>query len=124
MFYSDQCFLTRPLRLGRACRGAWLVAVASLSLFGQTPKEKDWRDYAGTPDGSRYVDLKQINKSNLGKLDIAWTYPWAETGFNPIVAHGVIYTRARNQSMVALDAATGKEIWIHARPRRNDRARH
>jgi quinoprotein glucose dehydrogenase len=49
----------------------------------------------------------------VDQIDVAWSYPYAETGFNPIVAHGVIYTRARNQSIVAIDAATGKEIWIH-----------
>jgi len=114
MFDSDRRFPTWSLRLAPARRAVLLVALASLSIFGQAPKEKDWLDYAGSPEGSRYVDLKQINKSNLNKMDIAWTYPWAETGFNPIVAHGVIYTRARNQSVVALDAATGKEIWIHA----------
>jgi quinoprotein glucose dehydrogenase len=57
--------------------------------------------------------LKQITKSNVGKLEVAWSYPYGETGFNPIVAHGVIYTRARNSSLVALDATSGKEIWIH-----------
>src|SRR4029453_1744443 len=36
-----------------------------------------------------------------------------ETGFNPIVARGTIYGRGRNGAIVALDATTGKEIWIH-----------
>ena len=34
--------------------------------------------------------------------------------FNPIVVDNVMYVLARNSSLVALDAATGKEIWIHA----------
>jgi quinoprotein glucose dehydrogenase len=114
MFDSDPRFKIGSLPLGPACPAAFLVAVASLSVFGQTLKEQEWRDYAGSPEGTRYVALNQINKSNLDKLDIAWIYPYAETGFNPIVAHEVIYTKARNQSMVALDGATGKEIWIHA----------
>ncbi len=100
--------------------GAVLTAgVMVSSVSGQTekasatPKAKEWRDYAGSPEGTRYMDLKQITKANVGKLDVAWTYPYAETGFNPIVAHGVIYARARNKSLVAIDATTGKEIWIH-----------
>jgi quinoprotein glucose dehydrogenase len=32
--------------------------------------------------------------------------------FNPIVVDNVVYVLARNNSLVALDAATGKEIWI------------
>ncbi len=114
MFDSDHRFQMGSLRLGPVCPAVLLVAAASFSAFAQTPNEKDWRDYAGSPEGTRYVALNQINKSNLDKLGVAWVYPYAETGFNPIVAHGVIYTKARNQSMVALDAATGKEIWIHA----------
>ncbi|HEY2016887.1 MAG TPA: PQQ-binding-like beta-propeller repeat protein [Bryobacteraceae bacterium] len=89
-----------------------MVAVGPFVL-AQAPKPKEWHDYAGSPEGTRYVPLNQITKANLDKLDVAWSYPYAETGVNPIVAHGVIYTRARNKSMVAIDAATGKEIWIH-----------
>src|SRR4029078_3399101 len=54
-----------------------------------------------------------INKSNVTKLDVAWTYPYGETMFNTIVVHGVVCGKGRNSALVALDAATGKEIWIH-----------
>src|SRR6476660_269955 len=82
-------------------------------LAGQSQARHEWTDYEGGPDGSRFMPLKEISKSNIGQLAIAWSYPHAETGFNPIVAQGVIYTRARNGSLVALEASTGKEIWIH-----------
>jgi glucose dehydrogenase len=82
-------------------------------VSGQGQSRTEWRDYAGGPDGSRFMTSKQITKSNVGQLQVAWSYPYAETGFNPIVSRGVIYTRARNSSLVAIDAATGKEIWIH-----------
>jgi len=82
-------------------------------LAGQGQARHEWTDYAGGPDGSRFMPLKEISKSNIGQLAVAWSYPHAETGFNPIVAQGVIYTRARNGSLVALEASTGKEIWIH-----------
>jgi quinoprotein glucose dehydrogenase len=78
-----------------------------------TSRPEEWRDYAGSPEGNRYIDFNQITKANVGKLEVAWTYPYADTGFNAIVADGVIYTHARNDAIVALDAATGKEIWIH-----------
>jgi quinoprotein glucose dehydrogenase len=79
----------------------------------ESSRAKEWFDYAGSPEGDRYVDAKQITKSNVTKLNVVWNYPYAETNFNPIVAHGIIYTKARNKSLVAIDAATGKEIWIH-----------
>ncbi len=86
---------------------------APAAKSAQTAKPVEWIDYAGSPEGNRYVPLKQFTKANVGQLDVAWDYPYIETGFNPIVADGVIYARARNSSIVALDAATGKEIWIH-----------
>src|SRR5258708_1928012 len=72
-----------------------------------------WPDYAGGPDSSRYFPSREINRANVNTLAVAWTYPFGETGFSPIVAHGVIYGRGRNGAIVALEARTGKEIWIH-----------
>lgn len=105
--------LTGCALLGLAC-AAFAVA--------QTPKaapakasarvSKEWPDYAGGPEGHRYMPLNQITKDNVTKLEVAWSYPHAETGFNPIVAHGIVYTKARNKSIVAVDAATGKELWV------------
>src|SRR5579871_2251372 len=85
----------------------------TVSKDSDLPASHEWRDYAGSPEGTRYMPLTQINKNNVGQLEVAWDYPYAETQFNPVVAHGVIYTKARNKSLVALDAQTGKEIWIH-----------
>ena len=94
-----------------------VLATASAIPLGQSGAadndDKWWRDYAGGPDSSRYFPSKTINKKNVGTLTVAWTYPFGETLFNPIVARGVIYGRGRNGSIVALDARTGTEIWIH-----------
>lgn len=75
-----------------------------------------WRDYGGAPDSAQYSALRQINHSNVGKLQIAWTYPTGDNRkyfFNPIMVDGLLYVLARNNSIVALDARTGKEIWVH-----------
>src|ERR1700735_5802630 len=74
-----------------------------------------WTQYLGGADSSQYSSLKQINKSNVKQLEVAWTY---QTGpgtytFNPLVVNGVIYVLAHSNSVVALDAATGKQLWIH-----------
>ena len=77
---------------------------------------KLWADYGGGPDSSHFVALDQINKSNVSQLQVAWVYPTGDSHaylFNPIVVDNVMYVLARNSSLVALDAATGKEIWIH-----------
>lgn len=97
-------------RIGRV---ALLIAIAATAMSASDQSPREWRDYGGGPDNSKFSTLKQINKSNVAKLDVAWTYPYGETMFNPIVARGVIYGKGRNNALVALDAETGKEIWIH-----------
>jgi quinoprotein glucose dehydrogenase len=79
---------------------------------GQTPG-REWRDYAGGPDSSRFVAATQITKANVSQLQVAWTYPAGLTDFNPLVVNGVVYSRGAGTSFVALDAATGKELWSH-----------
>ena len=91
---------------------AVLVGVTGLSGQGRSPRE--WRDYAGGPDSSRFVGATQITKANVGRLQVAWTYPDGDTDFNPLMVRGVVYTRARGNTLVALDAATGKQLWTSA----------
>src|SRR5512145_2087168 len=88
-----------------------LPGAAALAVAGAGQRE--WRDYAGGPDSSRFVDATQITKSNVTRLQVAWTYPAGQTDFNPLVVRGVVYGRGPNNSFVALDAATGEQIWIH-----------
>ncbi|HEY3939848.1 MAG TPA: pyrroloquinoline quinone-dependent dehydrogenase [Bryobacteraceae bacterium] len=75
-----------------------------------------WSAYGGAPDSAQYSALKQINRSNVGQLQIAWTYPTADRKkyfFNPLVVGDVMYVLAKNNSIVAINASTGKELWIH-----------
>jgi quinoprotein glucose dehydrogenase len=74
-----------------------------------------WSSYLGTPDSAQYSALKQINKSNVKQLQLAWTYQAGEgtLRFDPVVVGGVMYVLTGARSIVALDAATGREIWTH-----------
>src|SRR5918994_355288 len=90
---------------------AVFAAAGVLTLSAQAPTE--WRDYAGGPDSSRFVAAKQITKANVARLDVAWTYPAGQTDFNPLVVRGTVYALGAGGSFVALDAATGKELWVH-----------
>jgi len=108
---SDRRGVARSaFRVGRV---VVIVSLAATMMSASDQNPREWHDYGGGPDNSKFSTLKQVNKSNVTKLDVAWTYPYGETMFNPIVARGVIYGKGRNNSLVALDAETGKEIWIH-----------
>jgi quinoprotein glucose dehydrogenase len=76
-----------------------------------------WTNYGGGPDQSKYVVTNDINKNNVGQLKVAWSYSTADDRvyqWNPIVVDTIMYVLAKNSSLVALHAVTGKEIWIHA----------
>jgi quinoprotein glucose dehydrogenase len=85
---------------------------AVVNTRGQSSPDKWWPGYGNGPDNSRYFASKQINKSNVNQLQVAWTYPYSDAGGYPIVVRGAIYGRGRNGSLVAVDAKTGKELWI------------
>ncbi|EGH19383.1 quinate dehydrogenase, partial [Pseudomonas savastanoi pv. glycinea str. race 4] len=36
-------------------------------------EQKDWAHWGNTPAGNRFAALDQINKSNVDKLQVAWT---------------------------------------------------
>ena len=97
------------------------VAVVCAAALGAQqrgkPKFNTWRQYLGGSDSSQYSSLDQINKKNVatarrsrGRIPTGDTRTYR---FNPIVVDNVMYTLAKNLSVVALDAATGKEIWTH-----------
>ncbi|HTW63234.1 MAG TPA: PQQ-binding-like beta-propeller repeat protein [Bryobacteraceae bacterium] len=93
------------------------VAGIAVTLFAaQEHKYTGWSTYLGSPDSAQYSALNQINKSNVSQLQVAWTYPTDDKNnysFNPVIVDGVMYVQAKNDSIVALDAATGREIWVH-----------
>lgn len=65
----------------------------------------------------RFSSLTQIKKTNVSQLTVAWKYHVPDAGPNttiectPIVVEGVMYVTTCRTRIVALDAATGKEIW-------------
>src|SRR5881392_3785421 len=78
--------------------------IATIASFAQSPSGKWWPGYGNGADNSRYFASRQINKSNVNRLQVGWTYPYGDTSFGPIVVHGVIHGRGRNGSLVAVDA--------------------
>jgi quinoprotein glucose dehydrogenase len=92
-----------------------LLACVPVAL-AQSQPYTTWRDYGGSPDGSQYSALRQIDRSNVKRLQVAWTYPTGDDrkySFNPLVIDGTMYVLAKGNSIVALDAATGRELWTH-----------
>ena len=100
----------------------WAALLALVTLAGQpaskTESYRTWRDYGGSADSMQYSALTQIDKTNVSRLELAWFYPVSDRkgnfGFNPLVVDRMMYILGPNNAIVAVDAATGKQIWTHA----------
>ena len=104
-------------RRAKATSFSIVLACALISGWGtaQAQPYTTWRTYGGNADSSQYSALKQIDKSNVDRLTVVWTFPVGERNFtmNPIVIDRTMYVTARDNEIVALDAVTGKELWSH-----------
>src|SRR5687768_8927374 len=81
--------------------------------------DQDWPVYNGDFGGTKYSPLKQINRTNVTRLKPAWIYrcddmsvrPASTIECNPLVIEGTMYLTTAGLKVVALNAATGDEIW-------------
>ncbi|HEY1213972.1 MAG TPA: PQQ-binding-like beta-propeller repeat protein, partial [Bryobacteraceae bacterium] len=104
--------------MSKALALAILICAFVAASASRTPNGsyEGWRDYGGAADSSQYSGLVQITRANVNRLQVAWTYPTGDSkrySFNPVVVDGMMYVLAKDNSLVALDAASGKEVWVH-----------
>ncbi len=94
-----------------------------LSGIASAGETSDWRAYGRTALGDRHSPLTRINKDNVSRLAVAWRY---HTGDNeagreglrparlsatPLVIAGRMYFSTALGKIIALDAASGRELW-------------
>jgi glucose dehydrogenase len=101
------------------------VLAAGSVLAAQTPSSRqvEWLYYGGDPGGTKYSTLTDINAENIQRLQPVWQWKHWETpieefatspGFfesTPLMIDGVLYVTTPYNSIAALDAETGKELW-------------
>jgi len=90
------------------------VCVAFLATAAQSA-DVDWPTYGGDASKTRHSRLAQINRGNVKELELAWTFDTHERGdtqTQPIVVGHVLYGYTPAHNAFALDAATGKQLWI------------
>jgi quinoprotein glucose dehydrogenase len=77
-------------------------------------KQQDWPAYGGASENNHYSRLAQINRTNVKRLVVAWSFDTQEAGglqTSPLVVDGVLYGITPTQKIFALDGATGKLLW-------------
>ena len=96
---------------------AALAASHAPAFSDQSGGPVEWPVYGGGPESIRYSSLAQINRDNVKRLKVAWTFDASdgvgssELEVNPIVVHGVLYATTVSLNVVALNAATGELLW-------------
>lgn len=97
--------------------------------FAQAPVAPgDWPLYSRDPAGTRFSPLTEIDTDNVRSLEVAWSVrisrsfddeaggPAGNPQATPVVIDGTMYLPASGHEVLALDAATGTEIWRTALP--------
>jgi quinoprotein glucose dehydrogenase len=94
-----------------------------LIVIGLPLAAAEWPYYGGDAGGSKYSPLRQINRSNVGRLRVAWTYHTGDVSDGstnptrsafegtPLVIDGVMYLTTPFCRLIALDPETGRELW-------------
>ena len=92
-----------------------IILAAGAATVCSYAADTNWPAYGGSPEGTRYSPLKQINKANVAQLKEAWRYDTADgagaSQTQPIMVDGVLYGITPKHKTVAIDAATGKRLW-------------
>ncbi len=86
-------------------------------------ENRGWDSFGAVAGGGRYSALAQVDRSNVGRLQIAWAYHTGDlsdygselgaTSFEvtPILANDLLYLCTPFNRIVALNPAAGTEVW-------------
>lgn len=95
------------------------VDVSREALLTARSRTDQWLTYSGALDGWRHSPLQEITPANVSRLKLRWAHQFAaEEGTiqaTPIVAGKTIFMTEPPNNVVALEAATGREIWRYVR---------
>jgi quinoprotein glucose dehydrogenase len=95
----------------------------ALSATATAAPAAEWTAYGGDALGARYSALDEIDRDNVGRLEVAWTYRTGEmqpdrrteanTSFEatPLVVDGTMFLSTPLGKVIALDPTTGAERW-------------
>ena len=102
-----------------------MLAILLVNFFSSCNDENsidysNWHYYNGTSDALKYSSLHEIDTTNVTSLKPIWTYKSGDADTaarsqiqtNPIVINGILYGITPQLKLFALNAKSGKEIWV------------
>ena len=119
--------------MGTAGKAGWLVALAFVLAAGQgaglasngasashaklldSASGDDWPGFGRTYGEQHYSPLEAISTANVAQLGLVWSSDLGpgNSVTGPIEVDGVIYLANRHNVIHAIDARTGRELWVH-----------
>lgn len=111
----------------------WLVLMAVLvtaACAAEAPVG-EWRHYGGDSGSTKYAPLDQIDRSNVGRLQIAWRRPGLDPSFRaldeslivspnfratPLMVDGLLYSPNSIGLVEAFHPGTGETVWTQDPP--------
>ncbi len=91
------------------------VSFNRILAAGKEPQ--NWLTYSGSTMSQRYSTLAQITTENVKNLELQWMFQarsLEKYEATPLVVDGILYTVQAPNSVVALDAVTGRVFWTYA----------
>jgi quinoprotein glucose dehydrogenase len=110
-------------RASRAVPLAVLLLALASRATGQPSPDSEWPSYGNDPGGARYSPLAQIDRSNVARLRLAWTYRTgalrpasplnrkAAFEATPILVEGRLFLSTPFNHVIALDPRSGDRLW-------------
>jgi quinoprotein glucose dehydrogenase len=113
--------LRRRSNLSPMLAGAGAAALLALMATGAAAEDQ-WGAYGRDPGGTRFSPLAQIDKSNVGRLKVAWVFHTGDvadgkagprSGFEttPLAIDGRLYLTTPFNRVIALDPSSGQQLW-------------
>ncbi len=98
---------------------AYLTVALTLASLAAGAADVDWPVYLGDKASSHFSALKQVNRRNVDRLEVAWIYRAggmdgqnrSQIQCNPLIVDGILYGTTPDAQLFALSADTGKERW-------------
>jgi membrane-bound PQQ-dependent dehydrogenase (glucose/quinate/shikimate family) len=97
----------------------------SAATLAQNSAGVEWPNYGNDPGGMRYSTLSQVNRENVARLKVAWTFHTGDisqgvpgrrpSGFEttPIMVDGKLFLTTPFNRVIALDPETGTQLWAY-----------
>lgn len=99
-----------------ALAGTLSAQVSFDRILNADKEPQNWLTYSGSTFSQRYSKLDQITPGNVKNLELQWVYQarsLEKFEATSLVVDGVLYTVQAPNDVVAIDALTGRVLWIY-----------